>query len=347
MTFSYRRSVLNQRRLIVCDHDRDYAAALANYIRHSECGYEVVMYSDPAIFTQDINGVDITLLLIQEDFLSEVNGLLEASDKGEELAKVRCYILTEDRSLCGPGSGRIYKYQSAAGIIGIIGEEIEARHRIVNETRCLEEINLIGIYSPVNHTLKTTYSIALGQILAQKQQVLYINMEGYNGLSEMMDIKSEYSFVDLMYEYSLHPEELFSVIHDYSVRFGELDVLVPPRSPFELQELEPALWLSFLSSLISSGRYGVIILDISDTVRGTFDILNVCSRIYMPLRADSFSMAKIRDFTEMILRYPGGEELNNRIVKLKFPYFEDIDGTLNDLMHSRLARYIRSEINIE
>ncbi len=335
---------MNNRNLIVCDLDRDYAIALSDYIRRGEWGYEVVMYTDPGLFAGDIKDKDISLLLIQEGFINQVSAYFDNEDWIEAPGIKRYFILSEDRALQDPSMNIIYKYQSARNIISIIGDDIESRHKICEETRYLQEVKLIGVYSPVNHTLKTTFAMTLGQILSEESEILYINLEGYSGLYEMLNIKTQISLLDLIYEYSLNREELFNILHKYTIRMGELNVLIPARSPFELQEVEPSLWMSFISDLTSSGRYGTIILDISDAVRGALDLMNVCSSVYTPLRKDSFSVAKLKDFTDMLKRCPGGEELNSRIIKLRFPYFEDIDGSLSDLKHSRLSRYIRTEI---
>ena len=335
---------MNTRRLIVCDLDRDYASALADYIRRNESGYEVVMYTDPVVFCEENNGRNISLLLIQEGFLEKVNETVQDTEWLTGGNIKRSHILTEDRESYGTDTDRIYKYQSARNIISLIGDDIERRHRINTETKNDQGVRLIGIYSPVNHTLKTTFAMTLGQILSEKQKVLYINLEGYSGLFEMLDIRTELSLLDLMYEYSLNPGDLLNSMCRYTMKTDELSVLIPARSPFELQEVDPSLWLSFLSDLTSSGRYGAIILDISDSVRGALDLMNVCTAVYTPLRKDSFSIAKLKDFTDMLSRCPGGEELDSRIIKLRFPYFDDVDGSLSDLKHSRLAKYIRTEI---
>ncbi len=335
---------MNSRRLIVCDRDRDYASALAEYIRRNESGYEVLMYTDPGVFFEDNRDKDISLLLIQEGFLQEINEIAQDTEWLGSGRIKRSHVLVEDRASPEVSDGSIYKYQSARNVISIIGDDIESRHRISTETKHAQGVRLIGVYSPVNHTLKTTFAMTLGQILSEEQEVLYINLEGYSGLFEMLDIRTEGSLLDLMYEYSLNPGDLFNFIYKYTVRMDELSVLIPARSPFELQEVDPSLWMSFLSDLTSSGRYGTIILDISDAVRGALDLMNVCTSVYTPLRKDSFSVAKLKDFTDMLLRCPGGEELDSRIIKLRFPYFEDIDGSLSDLKHSRLSRYIRTEI---
>jgi hypothetical protein len=87
-----------------------------------------------------------------------------------------------------------------------------------------------------------------------------------------------------------------------------------------------------------------VILDLSDSVRGIPELLNLCTCVYMPVRNDGFSLAKLKDFDEVLSRYPGHGEIAGKLIRLKFPYFDDIDGSLNKLKTGRLGRYIRKEI---
>ena len=331
-------------RLVICDPDRDYGSRLAGYLRRSECGYEVLLYWDPAGFVNDMAGVAVSLLLIQEDFLDAVRQMSDGNIAGDVITADRRYILVESREKLKVSSEAIYKYQSAAGIIAAIGDDIEASHRIVNEAQRDMGVEFIGIYSPVNHSLKTTFAMTLGKIMSEERQVLYINMEGYNGLSDLLDIRSELSLQDLIYEYSLNPEGLSAFLPKYMIRADGLNILIPLRSPFELQEIEPALWLSFLGDIAAAGRFGSIILDISDAARGFMEIMRVCSVIYMPLRKDNISRAKLKDFEYSLSKYPGGEDIRSKIKRLRFPYFEDIDGSFFSSVHGKLGRYIRREI---
>ncbi len=335
---------MHNRSLIICDMDKEYSIRLADYFTRSECGYEVLVYTEPVIFAEDFINRQIDILLIREDFFTEVQKYLEEYYGDIQIEVARKYILTDDRNC--ESEGGIYKYQSGGAIVAAIGEDIEARHRIVNEAVHYNGMKLLGVYSPVNHTLKTTFAITLGQILSERGRVLYVNLEGYNGLSQMLDIRSEYNLQDLLYEYSLKPGSLNDVLMKYIVKAEELEVLIPVRSPYELQEIDTDLWISFLSDLLMLGKYEVIILDISDSVRGVPELLNICTGIYMPLRKDAFSMAKLKDFDEVLMRYPGSEGIRDKLVRLKFPFFEDIDGTFNKLKTSRLGRYIRNELCI-
>ena len=329
--------------LVICDADREYSRRLADYLRKSECGYEVLVYTDAEAFINDMEGRSVSLLLIEEGFLDEVSSYVLNCGREINIDAGRRYILLENRENTAEGEG-IYKYQSAAAIVAMIGEDIEAKHRIVNDVQKHTGMKLIGVYSPVNHTLKTTFALTLGQIMAEGGRVLYINLEGYNGLYELLDIRSEYNMQDLLYEYSVDPAGLENMLVRYTVKAEELDVLIPVRSPYELQETDPSLWISFISSLTALGRYDALILDLSDSVRGIPELLNVCTCIYMPVRNDGFSLAKLKDFDEVLQRYPGHEMILSKLIRLKFPYFEDIDGSLNKLKTGRLGRYIRTEI---
>ena len=329
--------------LVICDCDREYSRRLADYLRRSECGYEVLVYTDVETFISDMEGRSVSLLLIEESFMDALSSHIIESGREINIEASRRYILLEDRE----GMDRtntIYKYQSAAAIVGKIGEDIEAKHRIVNDAQRQTGVKLTGVYSPVNHTLKTTFAMTLGQIMAESGQVLYINLEGYNGLYELLDIRSDRNMQDLLYEYSIDPSGLENLLPGYIVRVDGLNVLIPVRSPYELQETDPGLWLSFISSLMSLGKYDAVILDLSDSVRGIPELLNVCTSVYMPVRNDAFSLAKLMDFDDVLLRYPDHEMICSKLIRLKFPYFDDIDGSLNRLKTGRLGRYIRSEI---
>ena len=254
-------------------------------------------------------------------------------------------ILTDsqgDSSINETGSRiAFYKYQSAANIISYLSDDIRNTNIISDEIDSSVSRRLVGVYSPVNNCLKTTYSLTYGTILAEKDNVLYINLEGYNGLARLLEYENEVTLMDLLYEYSLYPDNIQEYLPKYIKQLDQLNILLPVKSPFQLQEIDVSLWLSFLRSLVQTGLFETIILDMSDTVRNVLDILNVCSDIIMPYRKDMMSMAKLKDFDEECSRYPSGEELKKKVRKIRFPYFDDIGGSLFNLKNSQLGIHIR------
>ena len=62
---------MNISSMVICDRDRDYGGRLADHLRRSECGYDVMLYTDPLRFMTEWQHKNISLLLMEEDFLLE------------------------------------------------------------------------------------------------------------------------------------------------------------------------------------------------------------------------------------------------------------------------------------
>ena len=59
-------------------------------------------------------------------------------------------------------------------------------------------------------------------------------------------------------------------------------------------------------------------MDVSDCVQGLFGLLEKCRRVYMPIREDGISQAKLRQF-ERVLEMKGYESLRENICKIQLP----------------------------
>ena len=80
-----------------------------------------------------------------------------------------------------------------------------------------------------------------------------------------------------------------------------------------------------------------------------YRFLGQCTKIYMPIRSDPVSQAKITQF-EMILRTLHQEEVLGKIQKLKLPYHRTTHKGVNyldDLVWSELGDYVRELIRKE
>ena len=80
----------------------------------------------------------------------------------------------------------VYKYQSSEKVI----REVMACYGVENGVDTSpallpkKEMRIIGIYSPVGRTQKTSFALTMGQILAKERAVLYLNMESYSSQSQ-------------------------------------------------------------------------------------------------------------------------------------------------------------------
>ena len=82
----------------------------------------------------------------------------------------------------------VYKYQSSDQLIS----EVMEYYAGTNPSTCLltttVKTKLIGVYSPVGRSGKTSFALALGEILAETKQVLYLNLEEYSGFEKETDV---------------------------------------------------------------------------------------------------------------------------------------------------------------
>lgn len=73
--------------------------------------------------------------------------------------------------------------------------------------------SVIGVYSPVGRTQKTSFALTLGQILAKDRAVLYLNLESYSGFEQILGETYERNLSDLLY---FVRQENANVIHRLS-----------------------------------------------------------------------------------------------------------------------------------
>ena len=108
--------------------------------------------------------------------------------------------------------------------------------------------------------------------------------------------------------------------------------------------------LDELPRLAADGeKYDVVILDLSDSVSQLYKVLEQCTRIYMPIRADPVSQAKIHQF-EHTLQVWEKQMVLDRIRKIKLPYHRSSKtgiGYMDDLVWSELGDYVREMLRTE
>ena len=76
---------------------------------------------------------------------------------------------------------------------------------------------------------------------------------------------------------------------------------------------------------------------------GLFDLLRECYKIYTITREDSFAVAKLNQY-EQILKFHELEEIADKTVKCRFPVFKEVPVNLELMTHGELAGYVKAII---
>ena len=130
---------------------------------------------------------------------------------------------------------------------------------------------------------------------------------------------------------------------------NNLDFLPPVFTPGDIQSTTLEEWMCLLQGIVDYSNYETIILDFGDGVSELYRLLGQCNRIYMPVRNDPISQAKLKQFENILKIWNQGAVLD-KIVKLKLPYHRTIHkgvNCLDDLVWSELGDFVRELIRKE
>lgn len=324
--------------LAVCDREQEFACHLTDYLSQLTAKegfpFEVQVFTSPDRLKQFCKESRVSFLLVTESVYR-----WETDWQADQI------LILEESGEGPPGLETVNKYQSMANIVRRI-MEIAADRGILppaSRSRRMGNVQFIGIYTPVRRCLQTTFSFTLGQLLARKHKVLYLNFESYSGLARMLQREFSTDLSDLIY--FLHngdgrfPYRLEGMVQ----KANGLDFIPPVFSCMDLQRVEKEEWLQLFEELEMTGRYEYILLDLSEAIQGLFDILKLCTRVYTITRDDGFAASKQEQYEEL-LRCLDCEEILEKTRKCRLPLFRQLPAGLENLTRGELAALVQELI---
>ena len=232
----------------------------------------------------------------------------------------------------------IYKYQSSDTIckevMNYCGNTYVAKH---------SQAKIVGIYSPINYSYKTAFSLAYANAVGKDKKVLYVNLEEYSGLEEVLRKGDGGNLSDAIYYFKLSSDKFMEKFQSIVCKVGNFEYIAPVQCAEDVTYVSTEEWIKFIHCLGDSGLYDVVVLDISNAVREQCKILETCDMIYMSVRNDYLSQKKINSFEKYYLEIGKEQQLNN-IQKIVIPYDESIrlgSGFIEHLEYSTLGSFAK------
>ena len=321
--------------LAVCDAEEAYASKLADYLNLKEgFPFQVRYFSTIGKLLQFSSQQDVEAALVCEKY-------------EEELVKTKVIpsviTLSEKNNREGQQLKAVWKYQSCEilikEILQILAREGKEGSHILRNV----PLKIIGLYSPVKRTMQTTFGLTMGQLLAKRGKVLYINMEGFSGLNIMLKRNFQRDLSDLLYYMQNGRQGLAYIMGSMVESVNGMDILPPMLCQMDLISIESKEWLKLFYEIENHSEYEYLILDLSDSIQGLFEILRQCSVIYTMTERDGFAMAKIDQYEKMIkqCRY---EDILDKTHKCELPKFSYLPEQLDRLTVSELASVVKEKI---
>lgn len=298
--------------MAVYDEDPFYAERLSDYVNRKEKGiFKAQAFTSKERLEEFARSHDIDVLLAGESV---------KKDGISELRSAQKIYLTEEREPKGVSEDvSVYKYQSGDDII----REVMAVYCELPGIKAVfpglteQKKRIIGVYSPVGRCGKTLLSLAMGQVLAREEKVLFISLDTFTGFSQLLDEQWKRDMSDLIYYYKqgrFHGLRLNSIVY----YLGDMAWLPPFRYPDDYGQITAKEMADLLVLILRESSYETIVLDIGNYDRQVFPILDICSVIYMPVKEDQISQAKLKEFEKYASEF-GTRGMKDKVHKIHVP----------------------------
>lgn len=276
------------RQMIICGEDELYTLRLADMIAdRAELDLQVQVCTS---FEQEER-----LEQFQETELLLVGDEIPYEKRRTSRAAKRFVLTSQEGTEVGEDEIPIYKYQSVRKIFSKIVETcINHDQAGFFQVPRKDGQSLIVVYSPIHRIGKTKFARMLGYELAKEEETLYINMQEYPGWR--LSGEKQASLADLLY-YSRQEQNHLGLRLSSMVREQDgLAILDPIPVSSDLKEVLWDEWYSLILQILKKGPYRNLILDLSESVQGLFDLLKMCDVWYLPYIEEPEEKRKLEQF---------------------------------------------------
>lgn len=324
--------VMDKNVLAVFDTNEEYVTKLMNYLMDCRSvPLEIQGFTDKSCLRDYVRENPLDILLIPEEQIDEE---LEAVNTGETM------ILSEDDTVHDDkGRRTIFRYQSSENIMREVMSYYADRPETEFVTSNSTSTKMIGIYSPVGRCFRTSFALALGQVLAERSKALYVNLEGYSGFNQLLQQNFMSDISDLLFYVGQKKRNFPCKLASMVQKLGNMDFIPPVISPLDIRSVDRENWFIFFNEIMKCD-YDHVIVDFGDTVDGFLELLQGCSRIYTPVRDGTVSDAKVEQY-EAMLRILEKDSILEKTIKLRIPYFDSLSCPPQCLGRSELGEYAR------
>jgi len=212
----------------------------------------------------------------------------------------------------------IKKYQSGDDIVqSILRAYSEAMPDEFDITQLKGDCEIIGVFSPIGGSGKTTISSLLATHLAANYKVLFFSMEQFQYTEHLFSGSSRYNMSDFLYYVHKNDSELIANLNKMLITDvnSKVNFLNSPQCFVDLNKIEKEKWNAFMKSLILIGLFNKVVIDIPSHLDDqALEVLSICNKVIAPVLDDRMSVLKVNRLIHDLT------QIDNEILLKKFVY---------------------------
>ena len=237
----------------------------------------------------------------------------------------------------------VYKYQPGNEVVKEVMDCYSAEWKIASPHGIPARTGkIIGIYGTVSADEQLLFSLAYGQILAEKERVLFVDLQPRSGFACFAGGSARGDLGDLLFLYRGGQSDLSLRLPGMTGRIGDLEYVPPSASAEDIGEVSGDEWMGFVTALAASSSCGALIMSLGDAVRGLPGVMGSCSARILISGRDPLSAKRRILFEDELGRDAG---VNTTVVTPpEAPEYSGGRGYLETLKESALGEYIRKRL---
>ncbi|MBR0165058.1 MAG: hypothetical protein IJQ12_10330 [Lachnospiraceae bacterium] len=324
---------MKKARIAICDPDHIYRGRLHGYLHaHIRLPVTIEEYSDHTQVMLRAEADALSLLILSgEAALEKPQGcenILVLTDEGEDREVTESGVRICYRSRYRPAGeivSRILEFLAEDTSLSIRMEQAGNRHTKV-----------IGYYSPIKRCMQTSSALCTGQILAENARTMYLSFSPFAG-EDLAGKDGDLS--DLMYYYDCAREQLPIWIERIKQRVGRLEYIPPASSYLQTEGMQARDYIGLIRAISEETDVKYLLLDLTETVTGLFDVLSVCDEVYTITGHDMRDKEKIEAYRRWLAMH-GEEELLEKTRFVRLPKGCPLPQSRRALPGGMLATYL-------
>ncbi|MDO4470305.1 MAG: hypothetical protein Q4C84_10725 [Bacillota bacterium] len=324
--------------IAVCDSDTDYACNFTEYLNNKKkLPFRAEAFTDVEKFYNLVGRQSPPMLLIAQK---------DVDERIQQIKEENVVVLSDEKEEQKPPYKCIYKYQSAESVIKEVMEYYTEKNQVSFYSDAGKGMKIVGIYSPSEICGNCLFALTAAQILGEEKRVLYISMEDFSGLEQLFLQEYEKNLTDFFFSLRCGKENLWEELEGMIQQQGDMDYLPPVESPEDIKSIPFAHWNRLFEIIKNSGRYHLLILNISSAVDELFSVLNLCREIYMPAKTGFIADCKMSQFQTLMKSWGVIEEDRIKQVSLPKDSEEGMEGihTVQELKIGPWGKFVRKAL---
>lgn len=324
-----------KKQFVLIDKDIRYLERVQDYlVKKHLSDFQIIVYTSIEQAAIDSKKNSFEILVISESCYEE--------ERIKELCAVHIYLLKESAKQLNSPYPAFAKYQSMEEILK---EILTCYTREIGQGVLIKRgkrAKILSFYTKGSSLEQTLYALTAGQLLAKEQKkVLYLNMQPFCGLEELIKQRFLGDLTDVIYYGLQHSEKFGSRIDSCKLSFQEISVLPPIGDYADLLSLTKEEWQEWLAGMVYEAGYEVLIIDFSGLSLGTEVLFSDSDVIYEMEAGTDWEKACQKQLENWLDKKGLQESQKNR---KELPHPKDIEVEAESLLYSSYGIYMKNRL---